>query len=155
MGLWTLRRVVSRSVPRAVPLFRFPLRSPLLSTLVRRSVPCSVTRFVPRSVLNSVPRSVCGSVPRSVPCFILFIVDKKVLSSIFSLLLTDDNWTCSTPLISYRSKICWKAHWPKIKKNDVKLMCCKLKLLKSYSNKPERVFVFSWRALLTKKNYAN
>ena len=77
----SLRRVVPRSVPRAVPLFRFPLRFPLLSTLVRRSVPCSVTRFVPRSVLNSVPRSVCGSVPRSVPCFILFIVDKKGLLS--------------------------------------------------------------------------
>ena len=100
----SLRRVVPRPVPRAVPLS------------VSRSVPCFVSRSVPCSVSRFVPRSVLNSVPRSVPCFILFIVDKKGLSSIFSSLLTGDNWTCSTPLISYRSKICWKAHWPKIKR---------------------------------------
>ena len=65
----------------------FHSRSPLCPLLRYTLCPHSV----PRSVLNSVPRSVCGSVPRSVPCFILFIVDKKGLSSIFSLLLTDDN----------------------------------------------------------------
>ena len=80
----------------------FPAPFPHISTLDPHSVA--------RSVLNSVLRSICGSVPRPVPCFILFIVDKKGLSSIFSSLLTDDNITCCTPLISYRSKICWKAH---------------------------------------------
>ena len=52
----------------------------------------SVPSSAPRSVLRSVPRSVSCSVLRSVPCFvpyfILFIVDKRRLSSIFWSLLT-------------------------------------------------------------------
>ena len=71
---WTLKnlRVLPRLSLRS--LLRFPLR------LNPRSVLRSVSRSVSRSVLRSVSRSV--------PCFILFIVDKRRLRSIFWSLLT-------------------------------------------------------------------
>ena len=70
--------------------YRLSLRSQLRSPLrfnprsVLRFILPSVPRFVFRSILRSVPRSVS----RSVPCFILFIVYKRTLSSLFWSLVT-------------------------------------------------------------------
>ena len=116
----------------------FHSRSPLCPLL--RYTLCSPLRCPLRSQLRTPLRlRLCFSL-RS----LLYSVHcrQKRTKFYLSSLLTDDNITCSTPLISYRSKICWKAHWPKIKKNDVELIYCKLKLLKLYSNKPERFFGF-------------
>ena len=70
--------------------YRLSLRSQLRSPLrfnprsVLRFILPSVPRFVFRCILRSVPRSVS----RSVPCFILFIVYKRTLSSLFWSLVT-------------------------------------------------------------------
>ena len=79
---WTLKNL--RVLPRLS--LRSQLRSPLRFN--PRSVLRFVLRSVPRFLSRSVLRSVSRSVPRSVPCFILFIVDKRKLSSLFWSLLT-------------------------------------------------------------------
>ena len=69
------------SVPRSLSiydLFSSPLLAPFFA-LFRPPFQAPSARFVQRSVPRSLPRSV----PRSVPSFILFIVDKRRLSSIF------------------------------------------------------------------------
>ena len=77
---------VSRTVSRSLSiydLFSSPLLAPFFG-LFRPPFQAPSARFVQRSVPRSLPRSV----PRSVPSFILFIVDKRTLSSIFWSLLT-------------------------------------------------------------------
>ena len=81
-------RSVPRSVLRSVPCSVLRSVPSYVPTSVARTVARSVPRSVQRSFPRSVSRSVLRSVPRSVPYFIVFIVDKRRLSSIFWSLLT-------------------------------------------------------------------
>ena len=82
-GMW-----ITVNIEKVLP--RLSLRSQLRFNprSVLRSVPRCVSRSVPRSNPRYVLRSVPRSVPSSVPCFILFMIDERKLSSLFWSLLT-------------------------------------------------------------------